>query len=62
LHFVIINDQSNRTRFRYSLLMKTRVSLNATVHRFQQYLFHIQIQNSRDFKKSTPQYVVSGHF
>ena len=35
---------------------------SSVVHRFQRYLFHIQIQNSRDFKKSTPHYIVSCHF
>jgi len=36
------------------LLLKHESSV---VHRFLQNLFHIHLQNSRDFKKSTPQYI-----
>jgi len=32
------------------------------VHRFLQYLFHIQIRNSRELEKSIPQYTVFCHF
>jgi hypothetical protein len=32
------------------------------VQQFLRYLFHIQIYNSRDFKKSAPLYVVSSQF
>jgi len=32
------------------------------MQQFLRYLFHIQIYNSRDFKKSATLYVVSSHF
>jgi len=50
---VVYNLLSSRTAERIE---------NSVLNRFLLYLFHIQIQNSRDFKKYKAQYVVFGRF